>query len=223
MACGDKKAACRIAVLDPTLTTTQPQRVTALTGMDAIAHALETYVTKPRNAMSLLYSREAWRLLESNFGRVLDDPLDLEARSGMQLGACLAGLAIEHSMLGATHALANPLTAEYGIVHGQAIGLLLPNVIRFNGRDVGAWYHELLEYTVGENGAPHPDGGAEALADFVASLRDKAGLPRTLSECSVDRELLPRLAADAAKQWTGTFNPRSVNEADLLELYETAF
>jgi alcohol dehydrogenase len=223
MACGDKKAACRIAVLDPTLTTTQPQRVTALTGMDAIAHALETYVTKPRNAMSLLYSREAWRLLESNFARVLDDPFDLEARSGMQLGACLAGLAIEHSMLGATHALANPLTAEYGIVHGQAIGLLLPHVIRFNGRDVGAWYHELLEYTAGENGAPHPDGGAEALADFVASLRDKAGLPATLSECSVERELLPRLAADAAKQWTGTFNPRSVNEADLLELYEAAF
>jgi alcohol dehydrogenase len=108
-------------------------------------------------------------------------------------------------------------------VHGQAIGLLLPHVIRFNGRDVGAWYHELLEYTAGENGAPHPDGGAEALADFVASLRDKAGLPRTLSECSVDRELLPRLAADAAKQWTGTFNPRSVTEADLLEIYETAF
>ncbi len=149
MACGDKKAACRIALLDPTLTVTQPPRVTALTGMDAIAHALETYVTKPRNAMSLLYSREAWRLLESNFARVLDDPLDLEARSGMQLGACLAGLAIEHSMLGATHALANPLTAEYGIVHGQAIGLLLPHVIRFNGQQCGNWYHELLEYTGG--------------------------------------------------------------------------
>ena len=126
-------------------------------------------------------------------------------------------------MLGATHALANPLTAEYGIVHGQAIGLLLPHVIRFNGRVVGSWYQELLEYTVGQNGAPHPEGGAEALADFVAGLRDQAGLPRTLSDCGVESELLPRLAAEAAKQWTGTFNPRPVAEADLLELYEAAY
>src|SRR5581483_6847207 len=82
MACGDKKAACRVALLDPTLTVTQPQSVTALTGIDAIAHALETYVTRRRNPMSLLFSRDAWRSLEANFGRVLDDPMNLEARAG---------------------------------------------------------------------------------------------------------------------------------------------
>ena len=77
----------------------------------------------------------------------------------MQLGACLAGLAIEHSMLGATHALANPLTAHYGIVHGQAIGLMLPHVIRFNGQQFGDWYGELLNYTSGRNRAPAASTG----------------------------------------------------------------
>ncbi len=116
MACGDKKASFRIALLDPELTVTQPPRVTALTGIDAIAHAWRRYVTKTRNPASLAFSREAWLLLGGNFAHVLEDPDDLEARSGMQLGACFAGLAIENSMLGATHALANPLTTHYGIV-----------------------------------------------------------------------------------------------------------
>ncbi len=112
MACGDKRAAFRAAILDPELTLTQPPRVTALTGIDAISHALETYVTTRRNPMSLVFSREAWRHLSANFGRVLAEPIDLEARAEMQLGAALAGLAIENSMLGAAHALANPLTAR---------------------------------------------------------------------------------------------------------------
>jgi alcohol dehydrogenase len=223
MACGDKKAACRVAVLDPTLTVTQPAKVTALTGIDAIAHAIETYVTTRRNAVSLLFSREAWRLLEENFGRVLEEPKDLEARSGMQLGACFAGQAIEASMLGATHALANPLTAEYGIVHGQAISLMLPHVIRFNGADYGHWYSELLEATSGTNGAPPASAGPDGLASLVTELSAKADLPRRLSECDVDRAQLPRLAASAAQQWTAGFNPRKVNEADLLALYEAAF
>ncbi len=223
MACGDKKASFRIALLDPTLTVSQPQRVTALTGIDAIAHALETYVTKVRNPVSLAFSREAWLLLGENFARVLAEPGDLDARGGMQLGACFAGLAIENSMLGATHALANPLTAHYDIVHGQAIGLMLPHVIRFNGEEFGGWYTDLLEGTVGANGFPPPDSGCQGLADYVARLAREAGLAERLSACGVQREKLPQLAAEAAKQWTGSFNPRRVGEADLLALYEAAF
>ncbi len=223
MACGDKKASFRVAILDPALTVSQPARVTALTGVDALAHALETYVTRARTPLSLSFSREAWLLLAENFGRVLDDPTDLEARSAMQLGASFAGLAIENSMLGATHALANPLTARYGIVHGQAIGLMLPHVIRFNGARYGAWYHDLLEGTGGANGFPSPDEGVEGLARFVAELVHKAGLPATLAECGVEREALAELAVDAAKQWTSQFNPRTADAADLQTLYEEAY
>lgn len=223
MACGDKKASFRVALLDPMLTVSQPPMVTALTGIDAIAHALETYVTKVRNPVSMAFSREAWLLLGENFSRVLKEPTDLDARGGMQLGACFAGLAIENSMLGATHALANPLTAHYDIVHGQAIGLMLPHVIRFNGAQFGSWYRDLLEGTGGANGFPSPDSGFEGLADYVATLAREAGLPDRLSLCGVQREKLPELAAEAAKQWTGGFNPRRVGEGELLALYETAY
>jgi alcohol dehydrogenase len=222
MACGDKKASFRAAILDPTLTVTLPAKVTAVTGIDALAHALETYVTTKRNAASLAFSREAWQLLESNFARVLEHPDDLVARGEMQLGACFAGLAIENSMLGATHALANPLTAEYGIPHGEAIGLMLPHVVRYNGQEYDHWYHELLETTFGSNGDHRHRRASEVLADRVAALVAKAGLATRLATRGVEPEKLPQLAASAAKQWTGTFNPRKVGEEELLELYKQA-
>ncbi len=195
MACGDKKAAFRVALLDPSLTVTQPPRVTALTGIDAVAHALETYVTRVRNSASLAFSREAWLLLAENFSRVLADPTDLNARSGMQLGACFAGLAIENSMLGAAHALANPLTTHFGIPHGQAVGLALPHVIRFNGAEVGSWYRDLLECTSGANGFPAPEEGVEGLAEFVAAMTRQAGLPERLADCEIPRNRAPSIGS----------------------------
>jgi alcohol dehydrogenase len=222
MACGDKRAAFRVAILDPALTVTQPQRVTALTGIDALAHAIETYVTKRRSAISLAFSREAWRHLAPNFQRVLEEPQNIAARAEMQLGACLAGLAIENSMLGAAHALANPLTATYGIVHGEAIALVLPHVIRHNGRRVADWYYELAN-SDGEIGVvARADQAPDALAEFVAAISRRAGLASTLTECGVAREKLPELAAAATKQWTGKFNPVELSERDFQQLYENA-
>jgi len=223
MACGDKKASCRVALLDPVLTLTQPAVVTAITGIDAIAHAIETYVTTRRNAASLAFSGEAWRLLAGEFAHVIQHPDDLNARGGMQLGACFAGLAIENSMLGATHALANPLTARYKVIHGKAIALMLPHVIRFNGQEFNDWYIDLLEITAHTDGAPHPDTGAAGLADYVRQLADVASLPSRLKDVGVERDMLPTLAEEAARQWTGQFNPRPVNAESLLALYEAAF
>src|SRR5438309_5148165 len=138
MACLDPKAAARVAVLDPALTVSQPPLVTAHTGIDAIAHAVETAVTKKRNNLSLMFSHESFKLTVPSFPRVLRNPKDLQARGRMLLGAALAGTAIENSMLGAALAAANPLTAHYGVVHGEAVGILLPHVIRFNAQDPGA-------------------------------------------------------------------------------------
>lgn len=223
MACGDKQASVRVALLDPELTLTQPPRVTALTGIDAVAHALESYVCQARNPASMAFSREAWLLLGGNFARVLEDPRELEARSGMQLGACFAGLAIENSMLGAAHALANPLTAQFGIAHGQAVGLMLPHVIRYNGAAVGNLYFELLECTAGGNGFPTPEAGYCGLADFVGDLLTRAGLMSRLREFEISPDKLQPLAADAAQQWTAGFNPREVKVDDLLSLYRAAY
>ena len=104
MACGDRKAAFHVTVLDPEVTVSQPGHVTALTGIDAVAHALESYVSTARNPGSQMFAREAWKLLESNLELVLKEPTDLEARGAMQMGAFLAGAAIENSMLGVCHA-----------------------------------------------------------------------------------------------------------------------
>jgi alcohol dehydrogenase class IV len=144
MACGDPKAAFRAVILDPRLTLTQPAAVTAAAGYDAIAHAVESYVCTRRNPSSIEMSLEAWRLLEANYERVLTSPDNLDARAAMQLGAFYAGLAIERSMLGATHACGNPLTARYCTTHGEAIAILLPHVVRWNAHAAGSMYADLL-------------------------------------------------------------------------------
>jgi alcohol dehydrogenase len=223
MACGDKRAAFRVALLDPELTVTQPPRITALTGFDALAHAVETAVTKARTPLSLAFSREAWRHLAPNYLRVIRRPDDLEARGAMQLGACLAGLAIENSMLGAGHALANPLTATFGVAHGEAVALMLPHVVRRNGLAVDESYQELLLTTAHHRDCPDPRGGAGGLADFLRTAASEAGLSARLQESGVKHDRLPQLAADATQQWTGTFNPIELDASEYRKLYEAAF
>lgn len=220
MACGDKRAAFKIGLLDPELTLTQPARVTALTGIDAISHAVETYVTKKRNPISHAFSRQAWPLLALGIEHLFEFPDDLTSRGSVQLGACLAGMAIENSMLGAAHALANPLTATYGIAHGEAVGMMLPHVVVHNGQlpQVAEAYTEMLD-ALGEqtNDAP------AQLADVIRGLVRRAGLATKLSDCGVERDQLPKLAADARTQWTGTFNPVEMQENDYLRLYQAAY
>jgi alcohol dehydrogenase len=214
MACGDKKAAFRVAILDPELTLTQPRMVTAVTGIDAVAHALEAFVCTRRNAVSAASAAAAWRHLAPNFEAVLHAPGDLAARSAMQLGAYLAGSAIEHSMLGACHSCANPLTAHYGLTHGVAIGIVLPHVVRFNAVAVAHLYAELL---------PGSDAPGEELARRVAAMVETAGLPTRLRDLGVSEGILPLLAEEANQQWTARFNPRPVTDADLLAIYQAAY
>jgi alcohol dehydrogenase len=202
---------------------TQPARVTALTGFDALAHAVETAVTKARTPLSQAFSREAWRHLAPNFLRVIAEPDDLEARGEMQLGACLAGLAIENSMLGAAHAAANPLTAAYGITHGDAVALMLPHVVRHNGAAVEQWYQDLVLATAFDKNTPDQRAGSSGLAHFLAEAAAAAGLAVRLRDHGVERDRLPELSADALKQWTGSFNPVEMAAKDYEALYEAAY
>jgi alcohol dehydrogenase len=220
MACGDRKAAFRVAILDPELTVSMPFAVTAATGIDALSHSLETYVTRPRNDIAQLFGRRAWSLLAENLPTVLQEPGDVTARGAMLLGAHFAGIAIENSMLGATHALANPLTARYDTTHGLAVGVMLPHVIRFNASHVSELYGDLADdLDLCDRNDPE---AAYRLADFVSSLVKKAGGPTTLAECGVEDHVISDLAELAAKQWTGNFNPRPVDRASLEELYRCA-
>ena len=219
MACGDPRAAFRIAILDVHLTLTQPVRVAALTGIDAVSHAVESHVSRAATPASQIFSREAWRLLANNLPRVFADSTTVAAREAVQLGAAWAGLAIENAMLGAAHALANPLTAAHRVVHGQAVGLMLPHVVRFNAASCGTPYAELL-HDIGIDADPEAAG--DELATWLSRLLAASGLHTTLSALGIPTPDGPALAAAAATQWTGGFNPRPVGIDDFARLYEAA-
>jgi len=239
MACWDTNAAAKVAILDPNLTATQPPKVAAATGIDAIAHAVETAGTTKRNETSRAFSKAAWELLIGAFSDVVKkdggsgignrvsasstpDALypspsspqhsalsTQHFRADMLLGAHLAGCAIENSMLGAAHAAANPLTSFFGVVHGLAVGAMLPHVVRFNSHAGHRPYADL-------------DPDPESLAHRLDALLIAGHLPRRLADCGVTPDRIPEMAAMAAKQWTATFNPRPVGAAEFAELYRMA-
>lgn len=225
MACGDPKAACKVAILDPQLTVTMPPSVAAATGIDAMTHAIESYVTTKRNPMSQMFARQSWELLSQAFPAVLRNGSDLEARGRMQLGAFLAGASIECSMLGAAHAAANPLSAQFGSVHGIAVGMMMPHVIRWNSVVVADLYHDLAVAAGWSAPATGSGTSAELLADGFTELLRLADMPVSVSQTIdevADERMIERLASEAAQQWTGTFNPRTMDVAAFAELYRNA-
>ena len=217
MACGDPKALAKFAILDPELTQSMPQQVSILTALDALAHSLETAVCTRRNPFSSAFSREAFLRIASSIESVLQGSASLEDRSEMLLGAAFSGLAIENSMLGAAHASANPLTARFGMVHGHAVAVMLPHVLRFNYEEVAAreiydHYEELLARR-GYANMP--------LTSWVERQLESAEL-KSLEDSGVLASAIPDLAKDATQQWTGQFNPRVMSEEGFVMLYEQA-
>jgi len=222
MACGDPQAAPKVALLDPELTLTQPPGVAAATGMDALSHAVETAVTKKRTPVSQMLSREAFRRCAQGLMQVLADPADMAARGNVLLGAALAGLAIENSMLGAAHAAANPLTARWGLIHGHAVGLMLPAVVQFNSQDptLCRLYGELALHAGLVADVRDAGEATAALVEFLQSYRAAARLPCSLAGGGVRQADVERLAQEAAQQWTAGFNPRPVTVSDFVSLYQ---
>jgi alcohol dehydrogenase class IV len=196
--CGDPKNFFRTAVLDAKLTLGQPVSLTAANGYDAIGRAVETLFSTRRTPISECFSREAYRLLDSAFGRVLRVPEDLEARSAMLLGAHFAGVAAEYAALGPAHACAQPLVKNYKLLPGAALALVLLPVLD--------WMEE----------------GAD-LAPRLRHLAAAADLPRSLSDAGIPEQVLPRLAEEAATQWTGRFSSRHFDAPAALEIYRAAY
>ena len=150
--------------------------------------------------------------------RVLREPDHLEARGAMLLGSHLAGLAIEHSMLGAAHACANPLTAEYGVTHGVAV-VADAAARRAVERGIG---QRALRRSAGRPRYADPQGG-DRLAHELEQVAAACGFPRCLADAGVEQDGLPALAEAAAAQWTGGFNPRPVTRESALALYQAAW
>jgi len=209
MACGDPSAAFRVAILDPDLVSSAPKPVRASAGIDAASHAIETLVTTRRSPLSKALTMNAWALIEPSLLPAIDNADNVQARSSMLLGSHFAGCAIEASMLGASHACANPLTARYGTPHGVALGILVPHVVRWNAEAVAKDYEDF--------------GGADKIVSLIEQARTAAGFPSTLRDLGAKEEDLEELAMLAATQWTGTFNPREMGAAGAMQIYKAAY
>ena len=207
MPCGDVKALFKAAILDPELTLTMPHAVAAATGIDAMTHAVESFVTIRRNPVSHMFARHAWTLLTSAFPAILESPDDLDARGRMQLGAWFAGSAIENSMLGAAHAASNPITAKYGTTHGITVGLLLPHVIRWNADFVGDLYRELAQAAGWADHTANAVSASEALAQGITRLLTAAEMPVTLEDAVSDSSLQESLTTLAREAVDGDIQP----------------
>ncbi|MEO1980964.1 MAG: iron-containing alcohol dehydrogenase, partial [Fuerstiella sp.] len=178
-----------------------------------------------RNPMSQMFARQAWALLSKSFAVVMKAPDDLEARGNMQLGAHLAGAAIETSMLGAAHATANPLSAHFDMVHGIAVGVMLPHVIRWNIPEVGHLYRDLAISAGWAGRGDTAEQAAETLAKGFAELVAVASMPQTLTdalELQLNDKMRDTLVEEATQQWTGTFNPRTMDADGFRQLYRNA-
>lgn len=214
-----------VAVLDASLTLGLPPAVTAMTGVDAMVHAIEAYTSRhKKNPLSDNLAINALQLLSRNIRTAVHEGSNLQARENMLLGACLAGQAFANAPVGAVHALAYPLGGHYHIPHGLSNSLVLPCVMEFNAAEASVLYAELAEVVIG-----HPvDGGAEAkTAALIASLRqliDDVALPATLHKAGVSDSDLEMLARDAMlQQRLLVNNPREVAYDDALGIYQAAY
>ncbi|GAB5451394.1 MAG: iron-containing alcohol dehydrogenase [Halioglobus sp.] len=214
-----------VAVLDPGLTLGLPPAVTAMTGVDAMVHAIEAYTSRhKKNPLSDMLAVEALRLLAGNIRTAVHDGGNRAAREAMLLGACLAGQAFANAPVAAVHALAYPLGGHYHIPHGLSNSLVLPSVLEFNAVEASALYAELAPVVVGEAVAGSDAAKTDTLISYLVQLIDDVQLPATLCDAQVQEKDLEMLASDAMlQQRLLVNNPRDVGYDDALAIYRNAY
>ncbi len=208
-----------VAILDAALTVGLPASITAMTGIDAMVHAIEAYTSKiKKNPISDMLALSALKLLSENIRAVLASPEDMTAREAMLLGSMFAGQAFANAPVGAVHALAYPVGGHYHIPHGLSNSLMLPSVLNFNAEACPALYAELAAFL------PGAESSALGLIDWFKTLITESGLPTTLAQANIPESDLPMLASDAMFQQRLLINnPREVDEATALRLYREAW
>jgi alcohol dehydrogenase class IV len=215
-----------LALLDAELTLGLPPAVTAATGIDAMVHAIEAYTSAlKKNPLSDLLAREALRLLAANLDEVVHNGGNREARQAMLLGSCLAGQAFANAPVAAVHALAYPLGGHFHIPHGLSNALVLPHVLAFNASVAAPLYAELAPLVLGDQlRAGSVLQQTEQLIGALADFSLRSGLPTRLRDAGVPQDMLPTLARDAMQQQRLLVNnPREVNEAHALAIYQVAY
>lgn len=210
-----------VSLLDPEPLTTMPSNLAACTGLDALTHAIEAYVSNVHFALSDMMALEAIERVGRYLLPSIDDPLNLELQNGMMLASLTAGMAFSNAILGAVHAMAHSLGGLADAPHGECNALLLGPVTAANFSGAPERYREVAKRL--GIALPSDDEAANTLADGIGELRRKTGLVRRLRDLGVSQDQLPGLAANALADPCMATNPRSLSVEEVINLYEKVY
>ena len=223
MVCVDPKDIPAVAIIDAELMAAMPRGLTAATGMDALTHAIEGYITKGAWTLTDMFELKAVELIARWLPAAVENGADTEAREGMAVAQYIAGMGFSNVGLGLVHGMAHPLGAFYDIPHGVANALLLPYVMQYNMESSLVKFGDVARAMGVDTAGMDTRQAAQAAVDAVRTLAVRVGIPQRLSSLGVREEDLPRLAASALADVCTPGNPRDTSAEEILALYREAF
>ena len=223
MAIVDKNVTPLIAVDDPKLMAGMPKSLTAATGMDALTHAIEAYVSTGANPVTDACAEKAIVLIRDNLKKAVDNGQDLEARNNMAFAEYLAGMAFNNASLGYVHAMAHQLGGFYNLPHGVCNALLLPYVQEFNIKAAAPRLKEIAKLMGADISRLSDADGAQKAIDLIRKLSKDVGIPESLEELKVKKEDFSILAENALKDVCGFTNPVQATKEEIIEIFAKAY
>lgn len=220
MVCVDPNDIPAVAIVDPELTYSLPKGLTAATGMDALTHAIEGYITKGAWVMSDMYELQAIKMIAEYLPTAVDEPTNPVGRENMALAQYIAAQAFSNVGLGLVHGMAHPMGSLHDIPHGVANALLLPTIMEFNMPECIEKFGVIARTMGVDTTGMTAKEAAQAACDAVKDLAIRVGIPQHLSELGIKEEHIPALAAQAITDVCTPGNPRDVTEEQIVELYK---
>ncbi|WP_031479187.1 alcohol dehydrogenase-like regulatory protein ErcA [Maridesulfovibrio frigidus] len=211
------------SLVDPILTTTMSLQLTAATGMDALTHAIEAYVSNANSAITDLFALDAIKLVSANLVATIKDPTNLELRGLVMLGSMEAGLAFSNAILGAVHAMAHSLGGHLDLPHGECNAILLPYVIQVNFPFAESRYTEIAKSMGISVDGMTSEQVCQSLVDTIIELRANAGITKSLKDFGLNKKDIPKLAELALQDACMVTNPVELSNKDVENIYEAAF
>jgi len=212
----------RCAVLDPTLLVSAPKMVRVAAGLDALTHAVESFVSTRATPDTRKWAGASIRGVSKFLARVAEDAEDMQAQAGMQRAAMVASLSFAQTRLGIVHAMALPLSALFGVPHGVANAILLPHGMRFNCEADPEGFAGIAAYLGVNVEDMTTEEAAEAAPEVVSAMANDIGAPTTMSEMGVETDAIERMADDAMSSAHVHVNPREMSREDVIAVYEAA-
>ena len=213
----------RLAILDPALTLKLPAAITAAPGMDALTHAIESYVSRQANPISQAMALQAIRMIAGSLEKTYFVGTDMDAREQMLLGSFLAGVAFSQSRLGNVHAISHTFGGVFNIPHGIANAALLPSVIKFNLPACPERFRDIAIALGADVTGLSVEQAAARTVEAVVALNQAIGIPATIRELGVDLEFLPQMVSDSMRSGNVLVNPRLTTARDVERLITDAY